>query len=177
MTLKLPNLIIVAGDGRNSGKTSMCRRIIKESGADKLKAVKISPHFHEQGKGVNLISENEGFLIYEETNRGTGKDSAEMLNAGAEKVYFIQTGERFVAEAFKEVLKYIPSGDPIVCESPSLIKHFEPGVFVIMVSEDAEGRKDISELKKHLHIEFSLPRLNETIQLPFVWTGREWIIR
>jgi hypothetical protein len=175
MTTRIPNLIIVAGDGRNSGKTSMCRKIIMESGTPGISAIKISPHFHDAGEGLVLISENEEFAIYEETNSGTGKDSSEMLRAGAGKVYYLQVTDGSTASAFRKVLNYIPSGNPIICESPSLINHFEPGIFIIMVSEDDSGRKDISEMKKHVHFEFTLSRLNEMTALPFHWTGRKWI--
>jgi hypothetical protein len=176
ITRKLPNLIIVAGDGRNSGKTGMCCKIISESNADRLKGIKISPHFHQPGEGMYLISEDEGYLIYEELSRVTGKDSAEMLRAGAEKVYYIQTKDRFLARAFEEVLRIIPEGDPIVCESPALINHFDPGVFIIMVSDEQDGRKDITEMKKHEHLEFSLSALGKAAILPFSWSGKKWIL-
>jgi len=172
----IPNLIIVAGDGRNSGKTWMCRRIITESGVSGLTAIKISPHFHEPGEGLELISENEGFALYEETNHATGKDSSEMLRAGARKVYYIQSNDQSTDRAFREALNLIPPHDPIVCESPSLIRHFEPGVFIIMVSEDETGRKDISEIKKHPHLEYTIGRLNETDILPFRWERNRWIL-
>jgi hypothetical protein len=175
MITKMPNLVIVAGDGRNSGKTSMCRKIITESGTSAISAIKISPHFHAPGEGLVLISENEEFAVYEETNSCTGKDSSEMLRAGAEKVYYLQVTDGSTASAFKKVLSYIPSGSPIICESPSLIRHFEPGVFIIMVSEDKSGRKDISEMKKHVHFEFTLSRLNETTILPFRWAESKWV--
>jgi hypothetical protein len=176
MTRNIPNLIIVAGDGRNSGKTRMCRRIITESGVQGLTAIKISPHFHEPGEGLILISEEEGFALYEETNRAAGKDSSEMLRVGAHKVYYIQTNDGSTDRAFTEALSHILPEDPIVCESPSLIRHFEPGVFIIMVSEDETGRKDISEIKKHPHLEYTISRLNETDILPFRWKGNKWIL-
>jgi hypothetical protein len=175
MTTKIPNLIIVAGDGRNSGKTSMCRRIIRESGATGISAIKISPHFHEPGDGLLIISEKEGFALFEEKNRSTEKDSSVMLRAGAGKVYYMQVKDDSAAVAFSEVLKFIPPGGPIICESPSLIRHYEPGIFIIMISEDETGRKDISEMKKHAHIEFTLTRLNATTTLPFRWTGSKWV--
>lgn len=176
MTTEIPNLIIVAGDGRNSGKTSMCRRIIRESGAAGISAIKISMHFHEPGDGVILISENKEFAIYEETNSGTGKDSSEMLLAGASKVYYIQVTDGSADDAFRKVLTYIPSGKPIICESQSLINHVEPGVFIIMVSEDNSGRKDISEIRRHVHFEFTLSSLKTMATLPFHWTGRKWVM-
>ena len=174
MTRKIPNLIIVAGDGRNSGKTTMCCRIIRESVAYGVTAVKISQHIHEPTEGLDLLFKNEGFAIYAESNKGTGKDSSAMLRDGAGKVYYIQVADESAAPAFEKVMSYIPAGDPVVCESPYLIRHFEPGVFIIMVSPDGKGRKDISEMKKHVHVEFTLTRLHETISLPFKWTGHEW---
>jgi hypothetical protein len=174
MTRKIPNLIIVAGDGRNSGKTSMCARIIMGSGVSVITAIKISPHFHEPSDGLKLLTEGKGFAIYEETNRETQKDSSVILRAGAKKVYYIQATDESTEVAFSGVLKFIPAGNPIICESPSLIRHFEPGVFIIMVSEEKQGRKDISEMKKHFHLEFTIAALKQTITLPFRWTGKEW---
>jgi dephospho-CoA kinase len=175
MTRKIPNLIIVAGNGRNSGKTTMCRRIIMESGVAGITAVKISHHFHEETEGLVLLSEKEGFSIYEETNRGNGKDSSEMLRCGAAKAYLIKVTDELTEEAFAEVLRYIQSDGPVICESPSLIRYFEPGVLIIMVSPDGESRKDISEMKKHPHIEFTLKILSETDTLPIRWAGNKWI--
>jgi hypothetical protein len=176
MTKKLPNLLIVAGDGRDSGKTSMCRRIIMESGVEGIYAIKMSPHFHELGDGLLLISEKEGFALFEETNRNTGKDSSEMLRAGAGKAFYIQAKDESITGAFNEALKYIPKGAPIICESPSLIEHFEPGIFIIMISENNSGRKAISEMKKHDHLEFTFTLLNNTIKLPFRWTRTSWVL-
>jgi hypothetical protein len=174
MTRKIPNLIIVAGDGRNAGKTTMCCRIIREFEIPGLVAIKISQHFHEPSEGLVLLAEQKGFAVYQETSLLTGKDSSEMLRCGASKVFYIQAEDKVVTAAVEEILTRFPAGSPVICESPSLISYYDPGVFIIMVSDNDSNRKDISGMKKNVHVEFSLEELKKVARLPFSWTGTEW---
>ena len=63
-------------------------------------------------------AEKKGYSVYEETNRGTSKDTSRMLKAGASRVYFAKVTDNSLDKAFKEIMKHIPEGTPIICESP-----------------------------------------------------------
>jgi hypothetical protein len=171
---KMHNLLLVAGTGRNSGKTTMVCRVTQQFRHLGIISVKISPHFHEPSKGLLLVSKNQGYIIYEETNHGTSKDTSRMLQCGAKRVLYAQVHEGFLNEAFSEIIKNIPENGPVVCESPSLIRHVRPGVFVIMISDNEVDAKNIAEMRLLPHSEYNLKMLLETEVLPFNFSNGMW---
>jgi hypothetical protein len=127
-----PHILLIAGTGRNSGKTTLAANIIRRFAArHDLTAVKISPHFHSAGQGLKRIETAGHFAIFLEQAATGDKDSARMLAAGAKKVYYIEVHDAHLPEAFGSLMKRIPPSSPVVCESPSLATVIIPGVFFI----------------------------------------------
>jgi hypothetical protein len=176
MRKKIPNLLIVAGDGRNSGKTSMVCRIIGQFRENGIVAVKISPHFHEPSAGLLLIESGEGYNIFEESNLWSAKDSSRMMQSGAGKVFYCQSTETKLEEAFDKILQIIPAGTAIVCESPALVRHFEPGIFVLMSGSDRPA-KEISDIRNFPHTRYSVEDLDRATSLPFDFIKGEWVYK
>lgn len=174
---KMPNLLLVAGSGRNSGKTTMVCRIIGQFRHLGIISVKTSPHFHEISGELTLISKDKGFNIYEEKDPTTKKDTSRMLQCGAERVFLAQVSEGYLQEAFSEVLKNIPGNRPVVCESPGLSKYVEPGVFIIMISGNELNRKRIAEMQHVCYSEYTMKKLSETETLPFKFIKGRWTYR
>ncbi len=170
----IPNLIIIAGTGTKSGKTSMACKIIEQFKDTGICAVKISPHIHDITDGLISRSGAEGYAIYEETNRGTGKDTSRMLNAGAAKVYFSTVMDFQLQEVFNEIMSYIPASTPVVCESPALRKVIEPGLFIIMTSKTENKRQDLNELLELPHLKFKLEELKDLDQIPIRFKEGKW---
>lgn len=168
------NLFLIAGTGRNTGKTTMVCRVTRQFSHLDIISIKISPHFHEPSRGLNELSRGKGYIIYEETDHHSEKDTSRMLQCGAKRVFYVQVAEGHLDESFNELLKYIPSESPVVCESPALIRYVEPGVFVIMMSEENNGRKDISEMIKAPHSEYRLAALRLLSELPFDFKKGKW---
>jgi hypothetical protein len=173
----IPNLIIISGTGNKSGKTTMACRIIEQFRHLMIVSVKITPHFHEPTPGLELISEGEGFLIYEETNNGTSKDTSRMLKAGAAKVFFAKATDNSLTYAFDEIFKKVPAGTPIICESPALRKYAEPGLFIIMTSKENDNHKNINSFLALPHVEFDLGYLSCNDILPLDFNNGKWISR
>lgn len=130
---KLPQLLIIAGMGRNTGKTTLaCTIIHKFSPLTSVVALKITPHFHKNIESGTVLTDNANLYIAEETSSATGKDSSLMLEAGAMKSYFVMATDQYLGEAFLEILKVIPSGALIICESGGMRHHVIPGLFLMM---------------------------------------------
>jgi hypothetical protein len=174
--VKFNNLLLVAGSGRNSGKTTIICKIIEQFRHIGIISVKISPHFHKPGDGLIRISAESGFEIYEETNSYTSKDSSLMLRNGSERVYYIQTTEESIYEAFSEIYRNIDPGKPVICESPSLINYIEPGVFIIMISPVSVGSnlKNIKNLRRFPHIEYTYEEIIKLAFLPIDFIEGRW---
>lgn len=175
----IPNLLIVAGTGAKSGKTTMACRIIEQLRDKKPVAVRISPHFHTSSPGLVIIDEGSGYAVYEETNAGTTKDTARMLKAGAAKVFLILAWDSDLEKVFKKAIAVIPEDTPVVCESHGLRDYIEPGLFVLMSAEKNDERQDLSHLIVFPHLKFRLEELSvETVPIGFEngkWKPAEFI--
>jgi len=172
--VSIPNLLLIAGTGTKSGKTSMACKIIRQFPELKITAVKITPHFHETTPGLVSISKENGYVIYEETEKNGLKDTTRMLKAGADKVYFAKVWDEQLFEVFREIMKLIPEGVPVICESPALRNFVEPGVFVIMKSDTIHKHKDITHLLTLPHVMFQFETLDSLRSIPVKFTDGRW---
>lgn len=130
-----PNLLLVSGTGRNTGKTTLICSILKKfSSGNKIIAIKITPHFHNVNPDF-IIEKNEKYIISEENNLDSGKDTSLMLINGAHKVYFLQVIDDFLEQAIKNLLKHLNKSSLIICESARLRNVVKPGVFILLNSK------------------------------------------
>jgi len=143
----LPNLLIISGNGRDSGKTSLACEIIKKFSSRSIIAIKICPHFYPEDGGLNVVFKDTNFTIAEEKNTTSGKDSSRMLEAGADKVYFIQVKDDQLENAFAKLMTLINPKSLLICESGWLRSMVKPGVFIMA---NHEGREDLKENFKKL---------------------------
>ena len=172
--MKSDNLLLVTGSGRNSGKTTIVCKIIEQFSHLGIVAVKISPHFHSPSGGLIHLSGKPGFNIFEETDRNSLKDTSRMLQSGARKVYFIQSGEEYLNEAFSIVYKSIASGNPVICESPALINYIKPELFIIMISPSDSNLKNIENQRRLPHLEYTYEEIIKTTKLPIDFAEGAW---
>ena len=170
----IPNLLLIAGTGTKSGKTSMACRIIEQFTSHNIVAIKISPHFHETTPELISIAETKGYAIYEETDRESNKDTSRMLAAGATRVYFAKVWDDQLSEVFNMIMKEVPAGSPVICESPALRNFVEPGIFIVMESFSVNKYKDINHLKSLPHVMFKLEELENIDTLPIRFEEGRW---
>ncbi len=170
----IPNLLLIAGTGTKSGKTSIACRIIEQFKNLNITAIKISPHFHETTPGLKTIYEEKGYSVYEETNSNSTKDTSRMLQSGAYKVYFSKVLDDRLPFVFDKIMELIPEGTPIICESPALRNFIEPGLFIIMSSETTNKRKNISQFLTLPHLKFEFEELQEISSIPVVFENNRW---
>ena len=128
--VKAPNLLLIAGNGRNVGKTTLaCQIIAHFSEKIPVTALKISPHFYDYDD-TDLVFKNEKFIILEES-KDNEKDSSRMLRAGANRVLFVMAKPDFLDEAAQEILRILPAG-LVVCESGGFHEFVNPGLFLMI---------------------------------------------
>ncbi|MBN2175000.1 MAG: hypothetical protein JW731_12775 [Bacteroidales bacterium] len=156
----LSNLLLIAGTGRNSGKTAIaCAIIDKFSTRYSITGIKISPHFHEKTNVLKIVQKDQNFNIYLETSKKTGKDTSKMLNAGAGKVFYVEGTDEHLQEAFYSLVKLIPENGPVVCESPALRRIVTPGMFIITDHEKVSSKKqDVIRMKNFADFYFDFQK-------------------
>lgn len=125
------NFILIAGTGRNVGKTLLACDIIRElSSGMEVTAVKISNHFHPIENGQKRLADNPRYQIIEESIN-SDKDSARMRKAGAKVSYYIQSHQENLYEAVMHLHAELKNG-PVVCESGGLHHFIMPGLFFLV---------------------------------------------
>jgi len=173
----IKNLLLIAGNGNKSGKTTFACRIIEQFRHAGIMAIKITPHFHETTTGLVVIEESEGYSVYEETDAETNKDTSRMLKSGASRVFYAKVTDNHLFAAFLKILENIPPGTPVVCESPALRYFAEPGLFVIMMSDEEFNKKNINRLLELPHVMFHLSKINKYVTLPIDFSDSKWIYK
>lgn len=135
--MELKNLILIAGAGRNVGKTTLCCRLIaKLSQIDQVTAVKVSPHRHVLTDKQKVLFESEGLIISEETDDDSSKDSSRYLRAGATQSLFVLVHDdriEILANWLKENIK-----GWMVCESGYLGNVVVPQRAIFVDSEGSD---------------------------------------
>lgn len=133
INLFLPQILLIAGQQQNVGKTMLaCKIIAHFSRSNKITAFKVSPHFHQNTGKAAILKSGKGWQILKETDENSNKDTGRMLQAGAEDAYFLQADEEHLLLGFQELMKLVPGENTIVCESARLREYIHPGVFLFL---------------------------------------------
>ena len=147
--LSCPNLLLIGGNTRNSGKTTLACKIINKLSADHevigLKVTSIRPDEQEY-HGEHNDNNVSDFRIIEEMSPDIPKDTSLMLRSGASKVFYILFPEGTTIDTLSAFLSSLDASKPIICESRSLRNFIMPGLFIMMMSNTASNsKKDVSE--------------------------------
>ena len=147
--ISIPEMIMIGGNSRNSGKTTIaCNCISKLSSTHEvigLKVTSVRPG-EENMHGNHIENVTGNFTIFEELSPESHKDTSKMLKAGAAHVYYIRVEENFIQQAVLHFLAKYINKQIIVCESRSLRGFITPGLFLMMMRLPQEGKvKNISD--------------------------------
>ncbi len=143
------NMIMIGGDSRNSGKTTLACELIRKLSVSHevigLKVTSVRPGETEM-HGNHTEDETTGFTIFEELNTESNKDTSRMLRAGAAKVFYVRVSENYVEKAILQFMSKYINKQVIVCESRSLRRFILPGQFLMMKreSEESNTKNDIA---------------------------------
>jgi hypothetical protein len=166
--IQMPGMVMVGGNSRNSGKTTMaCSIIEKLSKAHEVIGLKVTSIRPGEGDKHGNHSEKvtSDFAIFEELDRFSPKDTSKMLNAGAKHVYYIRVTDSFSEKAILHFLSSYINKELIVCESRSLRNIIEPGLFLMMLREtEIESAKEISDYLKKANFVFDFNSQQDEIQ-------------
>jgi hypothetical protein len=145
--LKVPELALVGSSGRNAGKTTAALALIKALGREaKVVALKVTTAgevgagCHRGGDGCGACSFGPGFVLEQELDSCSKKDTGRLLAAGASLSYWLRARNASLADGFKAFLEKCPKGSAIVAESNSLRRHVEPGLFIMLVNLEEPAR-------------------------------------
>jgi hypothetical protein len=142
------NILLISGSRRSVGKTTFIREVIRQNVTRRPAVIKITPHFHEPTSGLIPIVMHENYRIFLETNQNSENDSSLFLQAGADSVFYIQTSDFFIEEAFNNIVRKLPPNQPLIVESTVLKKFQLPGLYLYIQDYSEEIEPSAKVVKK-----------------------------
>lgn len=128
MHWNLPNMILIAGNGRNVGKTTFATSLIRHfTESINVIGIKVTPHIHKISTDMKIIERTPDLVVAEEYGTHS-KDSSLFLQAGASRVFLIMANDQFLARAFSFIADQL-THDLVIAESGGLNRYVRPGIF------------------------------------------------
>ncbi len=174
--IKLTSLLLIGSTTRMAGKTTLVCKIIKKFSNKNIIAVKITPIRKSDKKYHNEVLNNPtGFVIEEEKTKNAGKDTSLFLAAGAKKSFWIRAQSNHIENAISKLLKKIPKGALLICESNSLRQIIEPSLF-ILVKGKGKIKPSSSKVIKYADIRVYSSEFDNLLQNLRIIRGK-WMIK
>lgn len=147
--LNVPGMLMVGAVDRGVGKTKFaCSLISRFSSQCSIVGIKVTTVEKADSScprgvsGCGVCSSLKGhFYITEETSRLTDKDTCRMLAAGASRVFWLRVLKNHLEEGIAELLDIIGDDAVSVCESNSLRRVVEPGLFIMVKDCGTQSHK------------------------------------
>ena len=142
-------VVVVGGNTRNIGKTSVVAGLIAAMPEMHWTAFKITQFGHgvcsANGEPCDCETASHTIAVSEERDGASGTDSARYLAAGAVRSFWVRTQMGQLAEAMPRVRRELAAAENAIVESNSVLRFLQPDVFVTVL--DA-GVKDFKESAK-----------------------------
>ena len=152
--LILNKVLLIGSDVRKAGKTDLICKIIKKFAA-KTNLI---------GLKIAIDDCIDSFIIVEEEFDSPGEsDTKRMMDAGANRAFFIKTSSDTIYQALESFLNLAKSDDLFIVESLSLRKSIKPGVFIVIDSGSNNAKKRFFEFKQFADVIIN-HQLNSYIQ-------------
>jgi len=141
-------MILIGSAGRNSGKTTLAAELIRRwKGRFPIAALKVTTIAckgicHRGGEGCGVCTDiSSDFVLEEEQDSASGKDTVQLLKAGAAQVFWLRTLRSAIAEGFACFMEKALPGALLICESNSLRELVNPGCFIMLANGENSGMK------------------------------------
>jgi hypothetical protein len=133
-------LILVGGQTKNIGKTTLICNIIAAFRQFRWTAVKITAHLH-QPEGCELLSQGLGWSVWEQRQIEGRTDTGRFLNAGAERALLVRAEHDYLDEPCTMLEQQFSARNWIV-ESSSAAKSVKADLSLLIVDPARAELKD-----------------------------------
>ncbi|MHC4476255.1 MAG: NTP transferase domain-containing protein [Planctomycetota bacterium] len=138
--IKLERMLMIGSAGSKVGKTELACALIKRlSKTTEIVGIKVTTikakgqECPRGGEGCGVCASLDGsFVITEETDRDSNKDTARLLKAGAARVFWLRVIGGHIEDGMSSLLEVMGPNAISVCESNSLRQVVEPGLFIMV---------------------------------------------
>jgi hypothetical protein len=127
-------LIVVGGQSRNLGKTSLVAGLIAAMAECGWTAVKITQFGHGvcsvNGKSCHCAVDEHRWAITEERDRSGKTDTSRFLLAGATRSLWVRTKQGRLEEAMPKLREKLAAASNVIIESNSIMGFLQPDLYL-----------------------------------------------
>lgn len=144
-------LIVVGGQTKHVGKTTLVCNIIRHFASARWTAAKITSHLHA-ADDCRPVACGTGWNICEQRERDSQADTARYLNAGALRSLLVCAESGKLANACSALKNQVLTGGNVIVESTAAAELLAPDLFLLVVNPDSqEFKASASEHLAHAH--------------------------
>ncbi len=127
-------LVVVGGNTRNIGKTSVVAGLIAALREREWTAIKITQYGHgicsADGKACDCATADHTIAFTEERDRSGTSDSSRYLVAGAKRSLWVRTQQGELFQAMPRLRREIAAAGDVIVESNSILQFLQPDLFL-----------------------------------------------
>ena len=137
-------LIVVGGQAKDVGKTTLVCNIIAAFPQVRWTAVKVTTDAHRL-PDCEVVIQKEGASIWRETRRGQHTDTARFLDAGARDAFLVEAAARSVQPVCEALLEQRKQNTHIILESTRAAEFLHPSLFLLVVKDSAASKRSATD--------------------------------
>lgn len=143
-------LIVVGGQSRNLGKTSVVAGLIAALRERRWTAVKITQYGHgicsSDGQPCECDTGDHTWGISEERDPAGRADTCRFLAGGAARSLWVRTRQGNLAEAMPSLRQKLQGAENVIIESNSVLKFLRPDLYLTVLDYGTEDFKQSARL-------------------------------
>jgi molybdopterin-guanine dinucleotide biosynthesis protein len=143
-------IVVVGGQSRNLGKTSVVAGLIARLPERRWTAFKVTQYGHgfctANGAPCACATADHTLAVSEERSSSSGTDTARFLAAGAARSIWVRTRRGMLAEAMPRIRKELATAENAILESNSVMGFLEPDVYLTVLDVGTADFKDSARL-------------------------------
>ena len=134
-------LIMVGGQAKDVGKTTLVCNIIAAFPQLRWIAVKFTHHFHFP-ENSQLLVKTEDYSFWEQSSAGNTSDTARYVSAGATRALLVQVADGKMKEACTAIQQELSPRTHILVESSGAAEFLSPDLYLMVLDSAQTDFKD-----------------------------------
>ena len=139
-------IVVVGGNTRNIGKTSVAAALIARLPELRWTAFKITQYGHgfctADGRPCACQTEDACVAVNPERDASSGTDTSRFLQAGADRVFWVRTRIGRLADAMPRIRQEIAAAPNAILESNSILEFLQPDLYLTVLNPSVEDFKE-----------------------------------
>ncbi|MGH9587303.1 MAG: hypothetical protein ACRD3F_10155 [Acidobacteriaceae bacterium] len=143
-------VIVVGGQSRSVGKTSVVAGVIARLPQMRWTAFKITQYGHglctANGAPCACTTADHAIAVTEERSVSSGTDTSRFLAAGAVRSIWVRTRQGMLAEAMPRIHKELAAAENAILESNSVMAFLQPDLYLTLLDDGTPDFKNSAKL-------------------------------